>query len=621
MPNAGMLSGEVWHDADHDNTPDTAERLLEGWTVELQQAGQTVRSTVTDVDGFYVFTNVRPNYPNGEPYSLRFSAPGAGPQTALMGQADSDFTDGQQLIGDIEVTAGSNLLALNLPVDPNGIVYDAIARMPITGATVTLRDARNGAALPGSCFDDPNQQGQVTIANGYYKFDLNFSDPACPSSVGYVIDVAAPGSAYVPGVSELIPPASSLDTSPFDVPSCPGTTVDAVTATAQFCEAQPSEFQPVASVQARTAGTVYHLFLVLDSSQSPNSSQLFNNHIPLDPRLDGAVSVTKTTPMLNVNRGQMVPYVITVSNSFGVDLNNVTVIDRFPAGFKYVKGSARIGDVPTEPQVVDQQLIWDNVSLPVDGTQEIKLLLTVGAGVREGEFVNRAQAVNTLTGGVMSEEATATVRLVPDPTFDCTDATGKVFDDLNLNGRQDAGEAGIAGVRVVTVRGLAATTDTHGRYHITCAITPNESRGSNFALKLDDRTLPSGFRSSTRPVQVQRATRGKALRINFGASIHRVVGIDIADAVFIPGEVVMRDIWRPRLPMLLEELRKGPSVLRLSYVADTEDERLVNKRLELLKEEIVDAWLALDPAYELVVEPEVHWRLGGPPDRRQGEGR
>jgi uncharacterized repeat protein (TIGR01451 family) len=314
-----------------------------------------------------------------------------------------------------------------------------------------------------------------------------------------------------------------------------------------------------------------------------------------------------------------VPYVITVSNSFGVVLNDVTVVDRFPAGFKYVKGSARIGDVPTEPRVVDRQLIWDNVTLPVDGTQEIKLLLTVGAGVTEGEFVNRAQAVNTLTGGTMSEEATATVRLVPDPTFDCTDATGKVFDDLNLNGVQDAGEAGIAGVRVVTVRGLAATTDTHGRYHITCAITPNETRGSNFALKLDDRTLPSGFRASTRPVQVQRATRGKALRINFGASIHRVVGLDIADAAFVPGEVALRDVWRPRIPLLLRELQKGPSVLRLSYVADVEDEQLVDERLELLKEEIVETWLALDPDYELVVEPEIYWRLGGPPGH--GEGR
>ena len=180
---------------------------------------------------------------------------------------------------------------------------------------------------------------------------------------------------------------------------------------------------------------------------------------------------------------------------------------------------------------------------------------------------------------------------------------------------QGSGERGIAGVRLVTARGLAATTDTHGRYHITCAITPNESRGSNFALKIDDRSLPSGFRASTRPVQIQRATRGKALKINFGASIHRVVGLDIADAVFEPGTVEMRHQWLPRISLLINELRKAPSVLRLSYVADVEDESLVEQRLEALKEMILDAWQEENCCYELVVESEIFWRLGGPPER------
>ena len=129
-----------------------------------------------------------------------------------------------------------------------------------------------------------------------------------------------------------------------------------------------------------------------------------------------------------------------------------------------------------------------------------------------------------------SGEASATVRVVPDPTFDCTDVLGKVFDDENRNGMQETGERGLAGVRLVTARGLVATTDSHGRFHITCAIVPREDRGSNFVLKLDDRTLPTGYRMTTRQVQVQRATRGKALPFHFGAAIMRVVGIDLADA-------------------------------------------------------------------------------------------
>ena len=620
MPDAGMLSGYVWHDANHDNTPDNSERLLEGWTVELLFDDQLVRSTQTDADGYYVFAGVTPNYLPGETYSLRFSAPGAGPRTALLGDTDSDFTDGQQRIDDIDVQEGSNLLALNMPVDPNGVVYDSVARTPVAGATVTLLDARNGVAIPSSCFDDPNQQDQVTVGNGYYKFDINFSNLACPDGLNYLVGVVAPDSTYIPGVSELIPPTSDQTTLPFDVPSCPGSANDAVLATAQTCEAQPSEFAPLPSVPARSAATDYHLFLTLNDTQMPGSSQLFNNHIPLDPRLGGAVAITKTTPSINVTRGQMVPYVITVSNSFGVDLQGVSIIDRFPAGFRYVEGSARFDDVETEPVVAGRELIWSNLSLATDGQHEIKLLLAVGAGVTEGEFVNRAQAVSSVSGTAMSEEAEATVRLVPDPTFDCTDVTGKVFDDSNRNGYQDGDEAGLAGVRVVTARGLAAKTDTHGRYHITCAITPHESRGSNFALKLDDRTLPSGFRASTRPVQVQRATRGKALRINFGASIHRVVGLDMADAVFEPGSTEMRDLWRGRIDLLLQELQTGPAVLRLSYVADVESETLVEQRLDAMKEQIMAAWQNLNCCYELVIEPEIHWRLGAPPDKPRKVG-
>ena len=621
MPNAGMVSGYVWHDADHDNTPDGVERPLEGWTVELILDDQPVGSMQTDAAGYYLFNNIPPVYDPAVLYSLRFSAPGAGLRTAMLGETDSDFTDGQQRIDDIDVQEGSNLLALNMPVDPNGVIYDSMARTPVAGATVTLVDVRNGIAMPNSCFDDPNQQGQVTVGNGYYKFDINFSDPACSSSVPYQVRVDVPGTAYIPGVSELIPPTSDESTAPFNVPACAGSMNDAVPATAQYCEAQPSEFAPPPAVQARSAGTTYHMLLTLDDSQSPGSSQLFNNHIPLDPRLDGAVAVTKTTPLLNINRGQLVPYVITVSNSYGADLRDVNIVDRFPAGFRYVEGSARFDDVPTEPVVTGRELIWSDLLLETDGRHTIKLLLAAGAGITEGEFVNRALAVNSLSGGIMSEEATATVRLVPDPTFDCTDVTGKVFDDANRNGYQDSEEAGLAGVRLVTARGLAATTDNHGRYHITCAVVPHDSRGSNFVLKLDDRTLPSGYRASTRPVQVQRATRGKALRINFGASIHRVVGLDIADAAFQPESVELRAQWLPRMDILLDELQNAPAVLRLSYVADVEDESLVDRRLEKLKNDIMVAWQELNCCYELVIEPEVFWRRGGPVDNSKATNR
>jgi hypothetical protein len=206
---------------------------------------------------------------------------------------------------------------------------------------------------------------------------------------------------------------------------------------------------------------------------------------------------------------------------------------------------------------------------------------------------------------------------VPDPTFDCSDVFGKVFNDTNRNGKQDPGEEGLQGVRLSTVRGLQATTDQYGRYHITCAIVPNENRGSNFVLKLDDRTLPSGFRMSTDQVQIKRATRGKVLRFDFGASIHRVVAIDLSDAAFEPGRTEIRAQWRPRLDLLIEELKKAPATLRLSYLADVEPAGLVEQRLAATKREIVEAWES-QGSYELVIESEVFWRRGAPPSEPAG---
>ncbi len=80
----------------------------------------------------------------------------------------------------------------------------------------------------------------------------------------------------------------------------------------------------------------------------------------------------------------------------------------------------------------------------------------------------------------------------------------------------------------------------------------------------------------------------------------------------------MRQQWVPRVGMLLEELQKAPAILRLSYVADVEPEALVEERLSSLKSEISNAWEELNCCYELVIEPEIHWRLGGPVIKPRG---
>ncbi len=612
-PGSAGLNGTVWHDASLDKLCDSStENCLEGWSVALYFNNQLVTTVSTDANGVYQLHGLVPNEGTSDLYELRFSAAGAGPNTPSLGYADSPFTDGPQQISAITVSSGANLQNLNLPLWPNGVVYNSVVREPVAGARVALLNATTGAALAGQCFDDPDQQNQVTALDGFYKFDLNFSDGSCPAGGAYLIEISPPATGYLDIPSQIIPGASDSNTAPFSIPACPGSADDAVPATAEYCEVVASAAVPPPSVLPRTAGTIYHLHLLLSDGNVPGQSQVFNNSIPIDPELNGAVAITKTSSMTNVTKGTLVPYTITVTNVYGVPLYDISIVDRFPAGFKYVAGSARLDGNPSEPQINGRELVWDDLELQVNQKYTIQLLLVVGSGVSEGEYINRAVVLNTATGGTVSGEATATVRVIPDPDFDCTDVIGKVFDDRNLNGQQDPGEKGLSGVRVVTVRGLIATTDKHGRFHITCAAVPDEDRGSNFILKLDERSLPTGYRMTTENPRVQRVTRGKMIRFNFGATIHRVVRIDIADGVFEPNTTELRMQWTPKIAQLLKELKKAPSVLRLSYLGDVERKGLVQKRLEALKKKITKQWKQSDASYRLAIETEVFWRRGAP---------
>ncbi len=622
MPGVGALNGALWHDADFDRLQAPSETVLTDWIVELYRNGQPIQSTTTDGSGQYRLEGIAPNAASGDSYELRFRAPDSGANTASLGVAESPFTNGQQRISAIVIPSGSNLQGLSLPIDPSGVVYESLVRTPLAGTRLTMIDPVTTTPVAASCFDDPLQQGQVTGSAGYYKFDMNFSDGSCPSGANYQIVLTPPGTDYASGVSQIIPPQSDYGTdplTPFSVPGCLGNSPpDAVPTTALRCEVQDFAQAPPFTIAARTQGTNYYLYLTLDSTQTPGTSQLYNNHLPVDPTAGGAVALTKTTPSINVSRGDLVPYEITFNNLLPVPIDDLVIRDRFPAGFRYIEGSARIRDgsaqvdgVENEPVMNGRVLEWRDLQVPASASRTIVLLLGVGAGVTEGEFVNRADAFSSATGLAYSGEASATVRVVPDPTFDCTDVLGKVFDDRNRNGTQDEGEQGLPGVRLMTVRGLAVNTDPYGRFHITCAVVPNETRGSNFVLKLDDRTLPSGYRMSTRQTQVKRATRGKALRFQFGASIHRIIGLDLADAVFEPGQTKMRAQWRPRIVTLVDELAKEPATLRLSYVADIEDAGLVKRRLESIEKLIRAEWDSRDRG-DLEIETEIYWRRGAP---------
>ena len=96
IPGTGFVNGRVWHDADFDRVYDASEIALASWDVELYLNDSLAHVARTAADGIYRMSSVEPNYATADTYELRFRRPGAGARTALLGRADSEFTDGLQ---------------------------------------------------------------------------------------------------------------------------------------------------------------------------------------------------------------------------------------------------------------------------------------------------------------------------------------------------------------------------------------------------------------------------------------------------------------------------------------------------------------------------------------------
>ncbi|WP_378945362.1 SdrD B-like domain-containing protein [Mesorhizobium sp. ANAO-SY3R2] len=324
--------------------------------------------------------------------------------------------------------------------------------------------------------------------------------------------------------------------------------------------------------------------------------------LPAVPPSD--ISLTKQAGLRAIRIGEKVPYTITVTNNSVARIRGLTVTDVMPAGFRFVEGSATIDDVAVTPAVGGRNIVFDNLTLTGGGTMVIRLQLTALSTAGPGKHVNTAIATNE-DGDKVAPDAKATVEILAEPVFDCGEIIGKVFDDKNRNGYQDEGEAGLPGVRVATVNGVLVTTDAHGRFHVACADLPDQRIGSNFIMKLDTRTLPTGYRLTSENPRVVRLTAGKMTKLNFGAAIGRVVRLDLTDDAFEAGDVALQPRWSKGIDQLVDVLRQEESVLRLSYVDTGADRALANDRLRHVSDLIRKRWRERKGQYRLEIETRV----------------
>ncbi len=341
------------------------------------------------------------------------------------------------------------------------------------------------------------------------------------------------------------------------------------------------------------------------------------------------LSVSKSTPLGVVTRGSTVPYTITVRNDNPVVSGQLNIVDVLPPGFLYVPGSATLGGAPFAVTVTGRVVTWPNVPVPPLTTVTATLNARVTTSAPAGESVNRATVRNPATNGLLAPEAKATVRILPEPVFDCGDVIGKVFEDKNRDGYQNApgpdpivsddyvaggkfgaadplvapedlpedwDEHGVPGVKLAGVDGTIITTDAFGRYHVPCAMLP-QKHGSNFILKLDTRSLPAGYRVTTENPRVVRLTPGKMTEMNFGVAIGKVVRIDLNERAFArgaDGRAALTQALAEGIDGLLPTIEGDAPTIQLAFhVAGDADAAAVRRArglMRMVERRIDEAW-------------------------------
>jgi uncharacterized repeat protein (TIGR01451 family) len=193
------------------------------------------------------------------------------------------------------------------------------------------------------------------------------------------------------------------------------------------------------------------------------------------------LALEKAAGVLETSLGEAVPYVLSVRNAATVALRDVQVVDRLPAGMRFVEGRLNGAD---SARVDGRDLrIWIG-ELAAGATRKVAYVATVVSPGEARALQNRAVAL--AEGGTLrSDTASAWVRLRGGFAVQVRTLVGKVWLDENGDGRQQAGERGVPGVDVWSADGEVVTTDREGRYSF------RDVRVGTHAVRVDTVGLPA----------------------------------------------------------------------------------------------------------------------------------
>ncbi len=205
---------------------------------------------------------------------------------------------------------------------------------------------------------------------------------------------------------------------------------------------------------------------------------------------EGDLVVTKSALTPQIQPGGAVEYEINVNNPHDSYFEDVSIIDHYPAGFRYIEGTGKIKCAndevfqPLEPSVTNV-LTFYPVNLDPFQQCDIRYVLKPGIGIRPGSYKNTAFAQSD-EGNSLSNQSNALVSVTGDKLFDTGSIIGKVFEDHNGNGYQsDATAKGIR-LQVKIPQGDYVPNSLQLSYHDKTVSVINQASLFNKGLSMPD---------------------------------------------------------------------------------------------------------------------------------------
>lgn len=215
-----------------------------------------------------------------------------------------------------------------------------------------------------------------------------------------------------------------------------------------------------------------------------------NFDVPLDPETD--IVLAKSAEPAIGDVGDFITYTVSVENR-GQVAAPMLLHDIAPQGFRYLRGSSRLGGLSLDDPAIERNGRELRYMLPIlqpGDSHSVKYIMQIGADVSQGERINSAVILDGF-GAQSSNIARAGVTIREDLLRSTSTLIGRVTEQ-SCDADQDWARnietgIGVEGVRLYLETGAYTLTDEDGLYHF------EGLREGTHVVQVDEATLPRGY--------------------------------------------------------------------------------------------------------------------------------